>query len=98
MVNIAFTVKYAAPETIQGYSHGEEVVAAHPAVDVWAFGMICFELLTHQKFYGPKSTADDVIALLSSDQLLPSEREMDPDVSGVKLLQHLLLFCCCLKA
>ena len=49
---MSFTVKYAAPETIKAFRRGDETVKVHPAVDVWAFGVICFELLTNQKFYG----------------------------------------------
>ena len=79
---MSFTVKYAAPETIQQFQRGEETVTAHPAVDVWAFGVNCFELLTHHKFYGDGTTADEVLALLGSDQLLPSEKEMETHVAG----------------
>ena len=79
---MSFTVKYAAPETIRTFRRGEETVTAHPSVDVWAFGMICFELLTHQKFYGVGKTADDVLALLESDELLPSEKGLNPHVAG----------------
>ena len=79
---MAFTVKYAAPETIQGFRSGEESCTADPAVDVWAFGMICFELLTYQKFYGVGTTADEVMRWLTSGELLPSEKELDPHISG----------------
>ena len=76
---MSFTVKYAAPETIRAFRRGEETVTAHPAVDVWAFGMMCFELLTHQPFYDVGTTADDVLDVLDSSSLLISEKELDPD-------------------
>ena len=77
---MSFTVKYAAPETIKAFRRGDETVKVHPAVDVWAFGVICFELLTNQKFYGEGSTAGDVMALLDSDGPLPVEKGLEPRV------------------
>ena len=82
VADMSFTVKYAAPETIRAFRRGAETVKAHPSVDVWAFGMICFELLTHKPFYDIGTTADDVMDVLDSSSLLSSERELDPDIAG----------------
>lgn len=79
---MSFTMKYAAPETIWAFRRGDKTIAADPAADVWAFGMICFELLTHQQFYGASCNANDVAELLDSDLPLPTEKELPPDVAG----------------
>ena len=78
---MSFTLKYGAPETIRAYRRGDKRFAADPSADVWAFGMICFELLTHQEFYG-QSDAHEVMELLDSSRPLPTEQELPPDVVG----------------
>ena len=48
-LSAAFTVKYAAPETVRACKSGDESATVHPAADVWSFGIICYELLTAER-------------------------------------------------
>lgn len=45
---LAFTVKYAAPETIQAFKRKEKTELVSSAVDVWALGV---RLLTTHLFW-----------------------------------------------
>ena len=83
---MSFTLKYAAPETIRAFRRGDRRFVADPSADVWAFGMICFELLTHQEFYSD-SNAHEVVELLDSERLLPTEQALSPQVIG-ELTSH----------
>lgn len=75
---MSFTLKYAAPETVQAFRRGDSTCSADPAADVWAFGMICFELLTHQPFYGAFCSSKSVMELLDSDRPSPRSRSCTP--------------------
>ena len=48
-VPLDFTLTYAAPELVAASDNGQDMVAAHPAVDCWAMGVVAFELLTGQQ-------------------------------------------------
>lgn len=43
--DLAFTVKYAAPETIQAFKRGDQTEVGSASVDVWALGV------RHSLFY-----------------------------------------------
>lgn len=45
LADLAFTVKYAAPETVRAYQAGHHAAIVDPAVDVWAFGVRTSTLL-----------------------------------------------------
>jgi serine/threonine protein kinase len=84
----SFTLKYAAPETIITFKNDHTSIVADAAVDVWAFGMICYELLTHRSFYGSSCDGQGVMEQLLSETPLPSERALHPDVAGAHTLYN----------
>ena len=45
---LRFTLKYAAPEVVHAFESGARDIKVDAAVDIWALGMIAFELLTEQ--------------------------------------------------
>ena len=48
---LSLTMAYAAPETVQAYLRGDAQVDADTAVDVWAVGVMAFELYTHRRVF-----------------------------------------------
>ena len=50
---LAYSLQYAAPEVIAAADRGEHGVIASAAVDVWALGVIAFELLTSTRAFAP---------------------------------------------
>jgi serine/threonine protein kinase len=62
---LAFSIAYAAPEVIEAYEQNDRLIVADPAIDIWALGVIAFELLTNVPSFAPgtnKQTALDIIA------------------------------------
>jgi serine/threonine protein kinase len=58
-------------------AQGAKTIVADPSVDVWALGVIAYELLTHQAAFDPALvTEKQVWELLCSQRLLPWEKAM----------------------
>ena len=52
---MAFSLLYAAPEVIAAAERGETRTVACPAADMWALGVIAFELLTSSRAFPPSA-------------------------------------------
>jgi serine/threonine protein kinase len=50
---LSFPLNYAAPELLAAEKAGEAAVTADPAADVWALGLVAFELLTARRAFAP---------------------------------------------
>jgi serine/threonine protein kinase len=74
---LQFSIMYAAPETIRHYEAGATTVTADPAVDMWALGVIAFELLTGEPIFKPGDTQDSAMDKLSGRGMLPWEDPAD---------------------
>eukprot|EP00892_Ulva_mutabilis_P010844 jgi/Ulvmu1/8131/UM040_0027.1 len=70
---LLFSLYYAPPEVVQAYDGGRKTTLCAAAADVWALGVICWELLTKQRFYGAGARSHDVIAQLCGRAALPTE-------------------------
>lgn len=78
--SLMFSLKYAAPEVVQALQAGNKTVIADAAVDIWAIGVIAFELLTGKRAFpssamNPTETDAMVQAALSGHSPLPWEGE-----------------------
>ena len=61
---LAFSLYYAAPETIEAFTRKEATIVADPAVDVWALGVRSFASMQH----AVSAAAIDRAAILAASQ------------------------------
>jgi serine/threonine protein kinase len=64
---------YAAPEAVHSWTSGKNTVNSDTAADIFALGVMCFELLTRAPYYPKGSTAKDVGEMLAGLRPLPHE-------------------------
>jgi len=84
------TVTYAAPEIARAEREGKTEIIPHASADLFAVGVIAFELLTGQRIYGEDATAGKVREFLLADEPLPGLAKLEDDQSHSfieKLLQ-----------
>eukprot|EP00892_Ulva_mutabilis_P010845 jgi/Ulvmu1/8132/UM040_0028.1 len=77
---LGFSLYYAPPEVVQAYDGGRKTTLCAAAADVWALGVICWELLTKQRFYGAGARSHTVIAQLCGRAALPTEGTICSDL------------------
>lgn len=58
---LGFTPPYAAPETIQALKNHQTRVIVDKSVDLWALGIMAFELLLERSPYGVIPDIDEVL-------------------------------------
>lgn len=73
-VGLSFSLLYAAPETVHAFTQGRSTVCADASVDAFAFGIMCFELLTRRPFYGKGLSGREVGEMLAGLKPLPHEQ------------------------
>lgn len=73
-MRLSFSLTYAPPEVaVVAQQQGEAVVAAE-AVDMWALGLVAYELLTGTVLFQPfTATKDSVLECLTGRKALPWE-------------------------
>jgi serine/threonine protein kinase len=86
VVSLSFSPGYAAPEVIQAYQAGQRSMPAHPAADIWALGVIAFEMLTKERAFGACASAEDMLRRSVSAEPLPWE---DPSPEAQSMLREL---------
>lgn len=69
-----FTLRYAAPEVIAAEAAGASALVATGAQDVWALGIVAYELLTGQLAFDEVAPEREVQAALLGGAPLPWER------------------------
>lgn len=52
MERLAYTLRYSAPEVIQALEAGSESIKVDSAADIWAIGVLAFEMLTGEDTMG----------------------------------------------
>ena len=89
-VPLMYSPLYATPEVAQAVERGDRTIVADAAADMWALGVMAFELLTHQPVFHPWSTTRGTIwAQLCGREALPWEDGAPEQATKVKQLQVL---------
>ena len=73
-VPITFSPSYAPPEVALALEHRKSVISADGAADMWALGIMAFELLNNEPVFPPiVSTRETIWAQLCGREVLPWE-------------------------
>eukprot|EP00892_Ulva_mutabilis_P012634 jgi/Ulvmu1/9743/UM055_0083.1 len=94
-VGLSFSLLYAPPEVIHAVERQERQVNADPAIDMWAIGVIAYELLTRARVFPPKLSRSDVRNQIAGRAPLPWE---DPEqrtegLKHLRILKRTVLAC-----
>lgn len=84
---ISFTLRYAAPETVAAFQQGKSTSKADTAVDVFAFGIMCYELLTRAPYYPGGVNGQEVGEMLAGNKQLPHENMSDTSARRLGVLR-----------
>ncbi len=71
-VEPAFTLRFCPPELADAHANHERIVA-HRSADVWAVGVIAFEMITGELLFPLGSSSNDIKAILSGSRPFPHE-------------------------
>jgi serine/threonine protein kinase len=77
--HLTFTLPYAAPEVVAAFEAGQHTVAMHPAADVWALGLIAFEMLTGERIFAPFTEQQDILNAIAGRTAMPWEGVRRPE-------------------
>lgn len=58
---IEYTLRYAAPEVVSLHLKKSAFIVAHPSSDLWALGLIFWEVLTGEPLFGQKYSEEEVL-------------------------------------
>ena len=91
---LMFSIGYAAPETIAQLESGTSSIIADPAVDMWALGVIAFELLTGAALFPHGESRTAAMGKLAGRGALPWEAaDRAPKLAMLKRLKGTVLAC-----
>lgn len=85
---LAFSPRYAAPEVIGVYEARQPVIRVSAALDIWALGVMAYELLTDTPVFDKYTQQKDILGQLAGRDYLPWE---DPATKEAKLRQLRML-------
>ena len=92
---LEYTLRYAAPEVVQAACAGVTHAPASAAADMYAIGLIAWELLTSETVFAPNMDERDVEQKLCGEQPLPWEEAATADrlTPRLRVLQRSVLQC-----
>lgn len=81
-------------QVVAAYEAGKETLVADPAADIWALGIIAFELLTEQRVFAPGLPNAEIFARLGGRVPLPWEApDAAPLVTRLRTFKRIVLQC-----
>lgn len=92
---LSLSLLYAAPESVHALEAGIRTTVADPATDMWALGVISFELLTASRSFARSMSADDIRAAIAGRAPLPWETHdfRKKNIPELRMLRRSVLSC-----
>lgn len=92
---LSLSLLYTAPESVHALEAGLKTVVADPATDMWALGVISFELLTASRAFARSMNAEDIRAAIAGRAPLPWETHdfRKKNVPELRMLRRSVLSC-----
>ena len=96
-VPLSYSPSYMPPEVAQAAERGDPTIVADAASDMWALGVMAFELLTSRPVFRSRSASRDTVwAQLCGREALPWEDgapEQAEKLSQLQVLKRAVLEC-----
>ena len=92
MASLSFSPRYAAPEVLRAYDAGERTVAVTSAMDMWALGVMAYELLTDMPAFPRNMRQAQIVESLVGRAALPWESPAAP-LSQLRMLKRSIIKC-----
>ena len=87
---LAFSLNYAAPELLAAKEDGACTVTVDGAADMWALGVVAFELLSKRRTFAAGTPEAEIRDMLRGRLPLPWEQE---EPRALRTLKHSVLQC-----
>lgn len=92
---LSFSLLYAPPESIFAVENGQKTTVADPAADMWALGIISYELLTARRVFPRSLNAEEVRNQIAGRAPLPWETAdfRRKNVPELRMLRRTVMSC-----
>jgi serine/threonine protein kinase len=91
----SYSLQYVAPEVFAAVNAGEEYITVSAAADIWALGVIAFELLSRSRAFPAGISKEAITSQLLGQQALPWEEggSGNAELSKLRGLRRSVLRC-----
>jgi serine/threonine protein kinase len=83
------SLAYSPPEVVHLVQNGDSKMTAEKAVDMWALGVIAFELLTKTRVFPSSTSQDQAMRILCGLEPLPWEEGAEGAEEKLQMLKGL---------
>lgn len=90
---LAFSLLYTPPEVAHAYAAQEPSIVASTAADMWAIGVIAYEMLTGAPAWPASATREAIIASLLGEAPLPWEAASEATTRKLLRMRGPILEC-----
>lgn len=98
-ISLSHSQQYTSPEVALALEAGNDTITVDPATDMWAVGVIAFELITGEQAFpeegmDPTSARHGMLSALAGRAQLPWERpDAEPHLAKLRGLRRTVMRC-----
>jgi serine/threonine protein kinase len=85
-----YSLNYASPEVVSGAKAGATNSCTTPVADIWALGVMAFELMLLKRAFPPSMSEREIRRRITTPGALPWEQQ---DPVGLEMLRQSVLQC-----